>query len=333
MTSSTQESALGPAGPSLESEFAMQSHAKSFDEWKSLVGNRFGQLTLSTDVQRFCGSLRSTHVDETCVTEISASAHRVRRLASQIEPTDAKHLKLSLLLEGSGMVAQDGRTAVLRPGDLAIYDTSRPYTLEFEDNVHTLVMVFPHHMVGMSAKLIRQVTAVTMPGDRGIGKVISPFMEHLATNLEQLHGVNGIRIMHSALDLITALLSAELIKNSQPTEDSRRTTTERLRLYIESHLADPDLSSVTVAKAHFMSVRYLQYLFREQDQTVSAYIRERRLERCRLELLDPAFDSYSIHEVATRWGLVDGAHFSKLFRASYGLSARQYRTRRRQPAI
>ncbi|WP_417218729.1 helix-turn-helix domain-containing protein [Arthrobacter sp.] len=325
MSSMPQESVVVPERPQLPSELAPESRVESFDAWKSLVGNRFGRLTLSTNVARFCGSLRSTHVDQTCVTEISASAHQVRRLASQIDPGDAKHLKLTLLLEGTGIVAQDGRTAVLAPGDLAIYDTSRPYTMEFDDNVHTLVMVFPHHMVGMSAKLIRCVTAVTMPGDRGIGRVISPFMEHLAANLEQLQGINGIRIMRSALDLITALLSAELVKNGPPVEDSRRLITEKLRLYIEAHLADPDLNSVSVAKAHFMSVRYLQYLFREQDQTVTGYIRERRLERCRLELLDPAFESHSILQIAARWGLVDRAHFSKLFKTAFGLSPRMYR--------
>lgn len=315
---------------------ATQEHgtrAESFAEWRSLVGNRFGQLTLSTDASQFFGSLRSTQVDGTFVTEISASAHRVRRLASQIEPTDAKHLKLSLLLEGSGIVAQDGRTAILRPGDLAIYDTSRPYTLEFEEMVHTLVLIFPRHLVGMSPKLIRQVTAVAMPGDQGLGRVISPFMEHLAANLELLQGINGIRIMNSALDLITALLSAELTRNSRPTEDVRRINTEKVRLYIESHLADPGLSSVGVAQAHFISVRYLQYLFREQDQTVSAYIRERRLERCRMELLDPAFDSLSILQISTRWGLADSAHFSKLFKAAYGESASQYRNNHRPSGL
>lgn len=328
MTSALQESPQNaPRSP--ERDISSGRTAESFSEWKSLVGNRFGQLSLSTHVQRFSGSLRSTRLDETCITEISASAHCVRRTAAQIAPTDAKFLKLSLLLEGRGFMAQDGRSAVLRPGDLAIYDTSRPYTFEFEDNVHTLLMVFPHRMVGMSADLLQQVTAVAMPGDSGIGKVISPFMEHLGANLDLLQGANGLRLMHSALGLITALLSAEVAKNSAPVDDSRRRHTERIRLYIESHLADPELSTASVAKAHFMSIRYVQYLFQEQGQTVSGYIRDRRLERCRLELLDPAFDSQSIHQIATRWGLLGGATFSKLFKAAFGESPRQYRSRHR----
>lgn len=328
MTSSLERAAVA-APRRMDADGRPRLRAETFSEWISLVGNRFGQLSLSTNAPRFYGSLRTTRVDETCITEISASAHRVRRKASQIEPTDAKFLKLSLLLEGTGFVAQDGRSTVLRPGDLAIYDTSRPYTFEFEDNVHVLILVFPHHMVAMSPELLQQVTAVAMPGDRGIGKVISPFMEHLGANLELLEGINGIRIMHSALDLITALLSAELAKNSQPAEDSRRTHTEKLRLYIESNLADPDLSTSSVAKAHFMSIRYVQYLFKEQGQTVTGYIRDRRLERCRQELLDPAFESHSIHQIATRWGLLDGAYFSRLFKASFGENARHYRTRHR----
>ncbi|MFW0770866.1 helix-turn-helix domain-containing protein [Arthrobacter koreensis] len=329
--SSLEQATVTPTRSRLQAGSSSELRAENFSDWISLVGNRFGQLSLSTNVPRFYGSLRSTHVDETCITEISACAHRVRRVASQIEPTDAKFLKLSLLLEGRGFVAQDGRSAVLRPGDLAIYDTSRPYTFEFEDNVHVLLMVFPHHMVGMSADLLHQVTAVAIAGDRGIGKVISPFMEHLGANLDLLQGINGIRVMHSALDLITALLSSELARK-KPEGDTRRAHTEKLRLYIESNLSDPDLSTARVAAAHFMSVRYLQYLFKEQGQTVSGYIRERRLERCRMDLLDPAFATQPIHLIAARWGLLDGAYFSKKFKAAYGESARQYRLRNRHDA-
>jgi len=304
-------------------------NAHSFDEWKILVGNRFVPLSLSTSEPVFSGSVRSAHIDETCVSEITASAHRVRRLSSQIRPTDVKHLKLSLQLEGSGLVTQDGREAVLRPGDVAIYDTSRPYTLEFTEDVRTLVMIFPHHLLGLSPKLIQNLTAIRLPGDVGIGIVISPFMKHLSENLDQLTGVNGIRVMHSALDLITALLSAELSGKTPVSEDSRRLDMDKFRLYIESHLADPDLNTISVAKAHFISSRYLQYLFREEGLTVTGYIRSRRIGRCRVDLVDPAHGALSVLEIAQRWGFLDGAHFSRVFKASVGITPRDYRATER----
>ncbi len=62
-----------------------------------------------------------------------------------------------------------------------------------------------------------------------------------------------------------------------------------------------------------------------QGTTVAAWIRHRRLERCRKDLADPAFSTAPVSAVAVRWGLPDSAHFSRLFRRTYGLPPAEYR--------
>jgi AraC-like DNA-binding protein len=62
----------------------------------------------------------------------------------------------------------------------------------------------------------------------------------------------------------------------------------RIRAFIERHLADPDLSPATIAAAHHISTRTLHKLYKAERHPVAASIRRRRLERCRLDLLDPA---------------------------------------------
>jgi hypothetical protein len=64
---------------------------------------------------------------------------------------------------------------------------------------------------------------------------------------------------------------------------------------------------------------------RGQPTTASGWIRQRRLERCRRDLLDPALGDRSVGAIAARWGLIDAAHFSRLFRAAYGLPPGEYR--------
>ncbi|GAB3618285.1 hypothetical protein GCM10027416_28420 [Okibacterium endophyticum] len=315
--------ALSHAGVAVE-----RGRAESFAEWKELMGTRFVPLTITTTAPTFRGRFTSIYIEETCVTSLEASTHSVSRLQSQIRADDARHLKLSLQISGTGRVVQDGREAVLKPGDVAIYDTSRPYTLDYAEDVRALIMMFPHNMLGLASSVLNDLTAVRLPGDEGVGLVISPFMQHIAGNLNQLEGVNGVRIMQSALNLVTALLSAELEHHPAP-EASCRADMEKFRLYIEKNLDDPDLCTVSVARAHFISARYLQYLFKEEGHTVSGYIRWRRLERCRVDLLDAALDSLSILQIAHRWGFTDGAHFSKVFKVQYGVSPRAYRANER----
>ncbi|UOR00553.1 helix-turn-helix domain-containing protein [Leucobacter allii] len=307
-------------------EYRMESYESvGFDEWVRLVGNRFVPLSIFTgSPETFAGTLRSRNVDGTCVTDIQASSHSVHRLERAIRRDHRDHLKLSLQLEGSGLVMQDGRSAQLEPGDAAIYDTARPYTLEYAGEMRSLVMLFPHSMLGISAGRVHTVTAVRLAGDTGIGRVICPFMQHLAENLDALDGANGSRIMHSAFELITALLSSE-IQASASAEPGSTVTFEIVRQYIDEHLTEPELNNDAIARAHFISTRQLQYLFQEERLTVSGYVRHRRLERARIGLEDAAQNERSVLQIAQSAGFVDLSHFSKLFKATYGTSPRDYR--------
>jgi len=76
-----------------------------------------------------------------------------------------------------------------------------------------------------------------------------------------------------------------------------------------------------------VSLRTLQRLFNAQELTVSSWIRARRLDRCRRDLLNPALRGLSIQAVAARWAFTQGAHFSRAFKQAYGVSPQAYRDR------
>ncbi|GAA4431140.1 helix-turn-helix domain-containing protein [Georgenia halophila] len=301
--------------------------ASSLHEWRAIAGNRFVPLQVTAD-DAFRGAIRWCYIDDTCLTEITAGPHTVRRTPALISEEDPRHYKLSLQLEGCATVTQDGREAVLEPGDIAIYDTSRPYTLQFPDDIRCLVMAFPQDGFEVPPQLIRRITAVRLAGDHGIGPVISPFMKHLAENLDRLAGVAGARILRSSFDLLTALVYTQLSEDDVGGVYGRGAEIHTIKLYIDEHLHDPGLSATRIARAHFISVRYMQYMFQEEGQTVSGYIRARRLEHCQLDLSDPAQASLSVLQIAQRWGFPDASHFSKVFKAEFGMAPRHFRTTR-----
>ncbi|WP_051579567.1 helix-turn-helix domain-containing protein [Pseudonocardia acaciae] len=291
---------------------------QEFDDFRNAVSASFVPLSVTSDrADNFWGRIRSCAVSEVSVTEINAAGHVVHRTPELIKQADRQYYKISLLLAGSGLLIQDNREALLRPGDLAIYDTRRPYSLIFERDFRTMVVMFPYHLIDLPADMIRQLTAVPISGREGLGNVVVPFLARIADNLEQLNGATGARLTHGALDLVTTLFASEL-DLGRAAEDPHHALMQRIRAYIDANLACTDLGPGQIAAAHYISTRHLHGIFREQGTTVSNWIRSRRLERCRRDLLDPVYANRPIAAIAAKWGFVDAAHFSRVFKAAFG---------------
>jgi len=94
---------------------------------------------------------------------------------------------------------------------------------------------------------------------------------------------------------------------------------------------DGALTPGRIAEEHGVSLRYLQKLFTLSGKTFSNYVRTRRLERCRAELISPLYADLSITEICYRWGFNASAHFSRAFRAHYNASPSEYRCRNSSP--
>lgn len=276
----------------------------------------------------FQGHLRHTAFDGVGVFELATTAHTVRRTPELISREDSRFYKLSLQLSGHAVLEQDGRRAVLGPGDLAIYDTHRPYSLHFPETSRTMVMVIPQEPVDLTPEQISRVTATCFSREHGFGRLINPFFVELCNSIEQLPDAYGSRLVHSALDLMVTMLAHELDSHHGGPSSPTRGLEREVREYILDHLADDSLTPASIAAAHFVSVRYLYTIFAEESQTISAWIRARRLEHIRRDLLDPVYAQRPVSWVAGRWGLHDAAHFSRVFRAEYGESPSAYRRQR-----
>ena len=104
-----------------------------------------------------------------------------------------------------------------------------------------------------------------------------------------------------------------------------RAVLERVLAAIDDRLGDPDLNPRTIADQHRVSVRYLHLLFQRQGTTVNGWIRSRRLEAARRDLAPCGARRRSVSAVAARWGFLSASHFSRTFRAAYGMSPTQWR--------
>lgn len=304
----------------------------SLAAFQSAVSASFVPLRVTSTLgDRFRGRITQSTVNGVSFTDVRAAAHVVTRTEELIRASKRNYFKISLKLEGHSSLEQAGRRVELQPGDLAIYDTSNPYTLSFDSPFRVMVIQLPHESLDIPPDLVRDMTAVRLAGSEGLGRVVSPFLATLGANIDQLRGPAGIRLAQNAIDLLQTLFAHEL-DVAKVAADPHRALVQGIRDFIDEHLGDPDLSPSVIAKMNYISTRHLHALFQEQGSTVSTYVRSRRLEKCYLMLTNPRHADMSISAIGLRWGFGDAAHFSRVFKAAYGESPKSVRAQAFAPS-
>ncbi|MGZ8693426.1 MAG: AraC-like ligand-binding domain-containing protein [Gaiellaceae bacterium] len=295
--------------------------------WVAASSNLFVPLECRPhDRSSFKGLLQAGVVGPLALGRLQVSPHTIRRTRALAADTNGDQYKLSLLLGGRALVIQDGREAVLRPGDFALYDCSRPYTIEGTRGFRMLVCMLPRAMLGLDPARVARMTATRICGDNGIGWAVAPFLDRLgdlAIRGEMSAGQD--RVVESVLELVESLCSSVIANDGTPPSSSRAELLLRARAHAQAHLDDPLLSPGEIATAVHVSKRYLHRLFEDDGSTVSSWIRRRRLEGCRRDLADPSRRTETVTSIGARWGLANPAHLSRLFRDAYGVSPTEYR--------
>src|SRR5699024_2024077 len=295
-------------------------------QWRLASDAAFGKLHVETpDPASFLVELKTVKAGDVSLFDMSTSPHTVTRRASDNCDEDTSYCKLSLQLRGNSTIRQDGRECQLNPGDLALYLTHRPYELQYREDKHSLVVLFPQSYLHLTPVQIEAITARPVSRDHGLGKIMVPLFEQLADNIEVLNGPHAGTLLQSALNMLVAVFASVL--DSQPGMNAENLLFEQARKYIEKHLADTDLGPQSIAHALFVSVRQLHMRFAAHKTTVGAYIRTRRLERIRADLANPLYASDSIATVSARYGLHDPSQVSRAFKAEFRESPSAFRAR------
>lgn len=305
-----------PAVPSSPTRSA--THPMDFTAYRTAVMDSVVPLELRAQrPDEFRGRLDPGGAGDIHVFDVAADGHAVHRSSALIARERTLHVKFTLLLEGRGMLVQAGRETTLGPGTMAIYDTDRPYSLLFDDRMRMGVLMFPRCLLDVAPQAVAELSARRFDGATGVGAVVRAYLTQMFLHSGQLDVHLTRRLARSAVDLIGTLL--ETHRGDRPTANGHETLMRRIYDYIEEHLSSPDLDPARIAGAHFISVRHLHGLFRGQGTSVSTTVRTRRLERCYDELVDPRRGGVSVTAIASQNGFRDPAHFSRAFRARYGV--------------
>lgn len=275
----------------------------------------------------FRGRIATQPASHVTFSDVDSQPQHVVRSRRQIAKSTEDYFLASVQLAGEGVVVQDGREARLAPGDLALYDSTRPYVLHFEGDFRQLVLQAPRAALRARLGAADALTAVAVPGARGVGRLVSEALRGIAGEIAKVDGATAERLSENALDLLATGLGS-VAPASAPAPSARRALhVRRIKAFVQARLDDPALSPASIAAAAGVTPRYLHRLFEAEEESIGRWIWSARLERCRRDLADPAQAGRSVTDIAFAWGFNDLAHFSRSFRARYGCSPRAYRAR------
>ncbi len=300
---------------------------QQLEYWLETVCSMYCRLEcIPPSDERIFGSIEFSSIGALQLTRLQSNGWQVRRTQDRIRAGNDDHHLVLILHKGRAVVQQDGRTAILQPGDFVFHDCTRPYTLLFDPPYHEVqVLRLARSQLESHVSNLSDLTAVTVPGSGMAGRLLLPILDTMQRHIDHLHPVSAHGISEAVINVIGAGLRC------LPNADQRRASSlvayhlARIKAYVQENLRDPTLCVGSIASAMQLSPDRVSKLFSREPLPLSRLIWQMRLDACSRELTDPGHAGRSVSDIAFSWGFNDAAHFSRSFRRQHGVSPREWR--------
>ena len=300
--------------------------AGTFELWRQLVCETFVEHECRPQSNRpFVGEIESIKARDLVFSTLHSRDQVVRRTNRDIR-RDRKELLLFVLqLGGHCDLEQDGRDTRLGPGDMACFDTTRPYMMSFGDAFRQLVIQVPSStissLIGPTSHFVSRKIGATSP----MGRLAFPFLRQTSGSLAELDSNAASGVIETSISLLATAFGGLTAGEARTLRKGKDALLCRAKAYIEGHLQDPDLDTDGIARFLGVSRRYLQELFRADNSTPAEFLWSRRLARSRRYLRDLQMSGEPISQIALACGFKDFTHFSRRFKTAYLATPRDYR--------
>ena len=210
----------------------------------------------------------------------------------------------------------------MRPGDVLIWDSARPIRFDVLESIEKATLLVPKH------RLAEVAGTPALPSGRvntrqGFGALLFDRMRGVSNQISDFATVGTPQL---ELALLRDVLNAVGDMRSNEMVSARQALRERVERVIEARFQDQDFAPAVLAEMLGISVRALNKAFENSGTTVAMKIRERRLHAAKTDLGNPDLLRCSVTQICLTRGFSSVEHFSRSFRARFGISPRDYRS-------
>ena len=259
--------------------------------------------------------------------ELTGNAQVTADCHAPVHRSQEEFYLIAMQREGRCSLRQSGRTALLAPGDVTVYASALPCQQTALSDFRQTVLMLPAAPLRLACPAIDHRTASTINGKLA-HLLVTMADSHFAMRYDELPRQVAKHASNALQDTVAACVLAAAGTTEGQHSRIGRYHLNRIRQYALAHLGEAELSVASVAAALDISVAHLHRLFSEEKQTFSTWLWEMRLESCHAALRDEEHARQSISQIAYHYGFNQAAHFSRAFRARYGMTASAWRSGR-----
>jgi len=273
----------------------------------------------------FDGHMATEHAGDVVLTRLEADRHRVLKSDRQVRASEVGYLKIVAPYRGTAGVEQQGRQAWVSPGEWSIYDTTDSYSVANPVRVEHLIVMVPKAPLVERGLPLEKLMAQRLGAGGGISRLALQAMRGAWQELPSIAPSAARGVGESIMQLVQLSLLELAGRDSAPTQ--REALRERIKQLVARRLGDARLSVDAIAVELNCSRRQLYNAFSDEPDGVAGYVLAQRLEACRRDFEDRRLDATSITGIALRRGFNHPAHFSRAFKARFGVTPSDWRQR------
>jgi AraC-like DNA-binding protein len=251
-----------------------------------------------------------------------ASPFRLVRTPRHVRLGGHWALAVSFQAQGRGEYAQLGHEQLVRDDDLMLVDLTAPYSFGCATGGGSRSFQVLHDELGLPGGVVRR--AVPRLRASPLHGLVRAHLDWVCSHAPELAADAGARDLGTAtVELVRALIVSAAGDEARIAAAREQTLVFRVRAFVRQHLTDPELTPATIAAAHNVSLRQLYKACAAAGLSLEQWIISARLELARAQLASGAGRRRSIAATAHACGLVDPSHFSRRFKAAYGVTPRE----------
>ncbi|HSV84463.1 MAG TPA: helix-turn-helix domain-containing protein [Ramlibacter sp.] len=238
-------------------------------------------------------------------------------------PQPDTRILVSLHKSGDAVVSQGGREHSIQPGSIFVLDPTQPFEIA-TGTIETRSVYLARSALLALVPQLDALTALPISCSDGPGAILRAAIDAMFDCAASLDDSSADRIADALPHLLAPALLKAAGAQALPSR-LRHLHIQQIRRYAREHLGDSTLDPNSIAHAVRLSARHVHELFADEPEPLMKWVWTERLQRCQRDLAEPRLAQRTIGEIAYAWGFSDTSHFSRAFKARFGVAPREFR--------